>query len=265
MIRFKNLDSIRSIAFFSTFLAHAFDTKYEEVKKSLFYNMVISFSEVFSFGVPLFFVLSGFLITYLMFYEFEKNKNELETNIKTTLNQLELSEEQFKQKIEKLKTEIKKELQDYNDKIAELKKRSEIREQRIKKTLTESMKKNDLIIQNLLVQTEENKKVVEEQLYTTKEELLSKETKILSNKERLEMYKYGLDDIIKKFEITKDEIINLEQEIETIEKNVYDKFNDILKTVSTKKQLLVDKLTQLLSAQEKLIIKSSEIKSKQKS
>ena len=71
MIRFKNLDSIRSIAFISTFLAHAFHTEYESVKSSVFFRWAISFSEVFSFGVLLFFVLSGFLITYLMMYEYE--------------------------------------------------------------------------------------------------------------------------------------------------------------------------------------------------
>ncbi|MFQ3675664.1 MAG: hypothetical protein SNJ64_03895 [Endomicrobiia bacterium] len=196
--------------------------------------------------------------------EFEKNKNVLETDIRTSLNRLELLEEEFKQKIDKLKTEIKKELQEYNDKISELKKRSEIREQRIKKSMAESIKRNDVIMQNLLIQVEENKKLVDEQLYKTKSELLSEETKLLSDKERLEMYKYGLDDIIKKFEITKSDVINLEKEIETIEKNVYDKFDDILKNIKAKKQLLVNKLSQLLSAQEKLIIKSPETKTKQR-
>ena len=196
--------------------------------------------------------------------EFEKNKTELESNIRTNLNQLELSEEEFKQKIDKLKTEIKRELQEYNDKISELKKRSEIREQRIKKNITELMKRNDVTMQNLLTQTERNKKVVDERLYETKADLLSKETKLLSDKERLEMYKYGLNDIIKKFEITKNDVINLEKEIETIEKNVYEKFDDILKNIAIKKQLLVNKLSQLLSAQEKLIIKSPETKTKQR-
>lgn len=71
MIRFKNLDSIRTLAFVSTFFAHAFHTENDSVKNSDFFQFAISFSEVFSFGVPLFFVLSGFLITYLMFYEYE--------------------------------------------------------------------------------------------------------------------------------------------------------------------------------------------------
>lgn len=69
--RFNNLDSIRSIAFLSTFLAHAFYSKSPEILTSDAYKYTISFGEIFSFGVPVFFVLSGFLITYLMFREQE--------------------------------------------------------------------------------------------------------------------------------------------------------------------------------------------------
>lgn len=66
---FNNLDSIRSIAFLSTFLAHAFYAESPEILASKAYQNAISFSEYFSFGVPIFFVLSGFLITYLMLRE----------------------------------------------------------------------------------------------------------------------------------------------------------------------------------------------------
>ncbi len=70
--KFKNLDSIRTIAFFSTFLAHSFDTNSYEVKITNFYKFVESLRAVFSFGVPIFFVLSGFLITYLIIAEYEQ-------------------------------------------------------------------------------------------------------------------------------------------------------------------------------------------------
>ncbi len=196
--------------------------------------------------------------------EFEKQKLGLETNIRSSLNKLEFSEKEFKKKIEQLKTDIKHRLQDYNDKIVELKKRSEIREQRIKRSLFESMKKNDANMQELIFQIEQKNVEVKKQLNETKSFVLSEETKLLSNKERLEFYNHSLDEIIKNFEITKNDIMSLEIEISKIENNVYEKFDDILRNISFKKQLLAEKLSKLLSMQEKLIIKQPEIKTRQK-
>jgi peptidoglycan/LPS O-acetylase OafA/YrhL len=70
--KFENLDSIRTIAFLSTFMAHAFYTESESVKSSASFNFATQFQEIFSFGVPIFFVLSGFLISYLMLKEQEE-------------------------------------------------------------------------------------------------------------------------------------------------------------------------------------------------
>lgn len=70
--KFENLDSIRTIAFLSTFMAHAFYTESEIVKNSSSFSFAIQFQEIFSFGVPIFFVLSGFLISYLMLKEQEE-------------------------------------------------------------------------------------------------------------------------------------------------------------------------------------------------
>jgi len=73
-IHFRNLDSIRSIAFFSTFLAHAFYTESLAVESSQAFQWAIKFRIIFSFGVQVFFVLSGFLITYLMLQEQENSE-----------------------------------------------------------------------------------------------------------------------------------------------------------------------------------------------
>jgi|TARA_R110000737_G_scaffold345097_2_gene373194 peptidoglycan/LPS O-acetylase OafA/YrhL len=72
--RFQNLDSIRTIAFLSTFCAHAFYTQSDIIADSSAFKFAISFSHFFSFGVPIFFVLSGFLITFLMLKE-QQEKN----------------------------------------------------------------------------------------------------------------------------------------------------------------------------------------------
>lgn len=69
--KFDNLDSIRTIAFFCTFLAHAFPSTNEAILNDRIYQYVTGFRELFSFGVPVFFVLSGFLITYLILKEQE--------------------------------------------------------------------------------------------------------------------------------------------------------------------------------------------------
>lgn len=67
--RFDNLDSIRTIAFLATFITHAFHAESEK-SIALF---ALKIQEYFAFGVPIFFVLSGFLITFLMLKEQENN------------------------------------------------------------------------------------------------------------------------------------------------------------------------------------------------
>ncbi len=52
--KFQNLDSIRSIAFLSTFLAHAFYTESQSVLSTGVYKSTLKFQEIFAFGVPVF-------------------------------------------------------------------------------------------------------------------------------------------------------------------------------------------------------------------
>lgn len=70
----KNLDSLRTIAFFFIFLHHAFYTQNSEIENTDIFRFIINLSESFRFGVPVFFVLSGFLITYLMLKEYGKSE-----------------------------------------------------------------------------------------------------------------------------------------------------------------------------------------------
>ncbi len=72
--KFKNLDSIRTVAFLTTFMGHNFVSASPEVSSSYTFAFIHWFKSIFSFGVPLFFVLSGFLISYLMLVEFEEKK-----------------------------------------------------------------------------------------------------------------------------------------------------------------------------------------------
>lgn len=70
-IHFKSLDAIRTIAFLSTFLTHALSAQTEEIASNKVYSTVREIATLYGFGVPVFFVLSGFLITFLMIKERE--------------------------------------------------------------------------------------------------------------------------------------------------------------------------------------------------
>lgn len=70
---FENLDGLRTIAFLMVFISHCWKNLYFKFESEW---LNVAFSKVFdigSLGVNLFFVLSGFLITYLLFEEKEQN------------------------------------------------------------------------------------------------------------------------------------------------------------------------------------------------
>ena len=73
-IFFKNLDGLRFLCFLSIFLFHSFHTEFSEIKATSVYQFIKR--GVFgngNIGVNFFFVLSGFLITYLLIEEKKLN------------------------------------------------------------------------------------------------------------------------------------------------------------------------------------------------
>lgn len=73
-IFFPNLDGLRFIAFFSVFMFHSFHTEYDYIRQSGTYQMINSWFSYGDLGVNFFFVLSGFLITYLLLNEEKLNR-----------------------------------------------------------------------------------------------------------------------------------------------------------------------------------------------
>ena len=71
-VYFKNLDFLRFISFISVFLFHSFHTEISAIKKSSVYVLVNDLFIHGDLGVNFFFVLSGFLITYLLLVEENK-------------------------------------------------------------------------------------------------------------------------------------------------------------------------------------------------
>lgn len=71
---FENLDGLRFLCFLSVFFYHSFHSEIENIKTSPILKYVKNvFFEHGNLGVNFFFVLSGFLITYLLILEKEKN------------------------------------------------------------------------------------------------------------------------------------------------------------------------------------------------
>jgi peptidoglycan/LPS O-acetylase OafA/YrhL len=69
IINFPDLDGWRFVAFFSVFLFHASDTSVEHLKDHPVYTAVKRLASNGPLGVDFFFVLSGFLIIYLLIEE----------------------------------------------------------------------------------------------------------------------------------------------------------------------------------------------------
>ena len=66
---FPNLDGLRCLAFFAVYLTHCFSANTFYVQQSKEYQWAVSFFSNGELGVSFFFVLSGFLITYLLLGE----------------------------------------------------------------------------------------------------------------------------------------------------------------------------------------------------
>jgi len=66
---FPNLDGLRFLAFFAVFLFHSFYTPDDRIAASPIYQVPHQLTRVGDLGVNFFFVLSGFLITYLLLSE----------------------------------------------------------------------------------------------------------------------------------------------------------------------------------------------------
>lgn len=73
-IYFENLDGLRFFCFFAVFLVHSFQTEFQHIKDNPIYNFILSdIVKNGNLGVNFFFVLSGFLITYLLIEEKKLN------------------------------------------------------------------------------------------------------------------------------------------------------------------------------------------------
>jgi peptidoglycan/LPS O-acetylase OafA/YrhL len=68
---FENLDGLRFVSFFAVFICHSFVTMDDAVAKHPFIVALKSVTHFGHWGVEFFFVLSGFLITYLLLMEKE--------------------------------------------------------------------------------------------------------------------------------------------------------------------------------------------------
>ncbi len=66
---FENLNSLRFLAFLSVFTAHSFATTHPIISKNEWYTLFSKYTNLGVLGVNFFFVLSGFLITYLLLKE----------------------------------------------------------------------------------------------------------------------------------------------------------------------------------------------------
>ena len=71
---FPNLDGLRFFAFLAVFFAHSFYTEIDAIKETPLWNFCYTLARNGVYGVNFFFVLSGFLITYLFLDEKDKTK-----------------------------------------------------------------------------------------------------------------------------------------------------------------------------------------------
>ena len=73
-IHFENLDGLRFLCFLSVFFFHSFHTDFDSIKSTSIFQLIKR--DIFgngNLGVNFFFVLSGFLITYLLIEEKKLN------------------------------------------------------------------------------------------------------------------------------------------------------------------------------------------------